>query len=152
MGTISNVSELGISSGFTYDPSTGNLTADGDIRTTGWTNYSSVSTISGWASYESGAKLIYYKKVGNLVFCSYYIRGVTNSSSASFTLPWASTSTYFVIGTGVNLDDSTSYIGSIYNSNGTIYICRQFSNGEFTESTVTKDCRGSFWFEASAIS
>lgn len=63
---------------------------DGDIRNVAWTDYSAVSTVTGWSSFTT--KTIYYKKVGNLVFVSFTIAGTSNANNAQFTLPYTDNS------------------------------------------------------------
>jgi len=62
-----------------------------DFYTTGWTDYSGTSTIVGWAA--SPTAVIDYKKIGKLVFCKFDITGTSNSTAASFTLPYGITNT-----------------------------------------------------------
>jgi hypothetical protein len=50
-----------------------------------WTSYSDTSTIVGWGSHS--AKQIYYKKIGKLVFVKFYLSGVSDSTTVTFTLP-----------------------------------------------------------------
>ena len=51
----------------------------------GWIDYSSTSTVSGWTSFTT--KEIFYKKIGRLVLVVFNIEGTSNSLSASFTVP-----------------------------------------------------------------
>ena len=55
---------------------------------TAWTDYSATSTIVGWSSYTT--KQIYYKDIGKTRFVTFVLYGTSNSTSASFTLPSAS--------------------------------------------------------------
>lgn len=117
---------------------------NGEIATVPWTDYSAISTIDGWATFE--AKEIFYKLVGRTCFCTYYLRGESNSTDVSFTLPWSGHSSYYILGFSQNMDVSTNYIGTIVNLNGIINVYRQFESAAFTASG-TKDVRGNFWFE-----
>ena len=148
MGDINNVSELSIADELKYDPATG------DVYTVPWTDYSNISTIIGWD--ENGQDpifepKIYYKKVGKLVFCQYCIRGVSNNTQTSFSLPWADAlAGYGRLCISVNLDNtSNNTLGFAYNINGVVTITKVYTGGE-NEWTAsgTKDVRGSFWFEA----
>lgn len=58
---------------------------------TAWTDYSATSTIVGWSSYTT--KQIYYKDIGKTRFVTFMLYGTSNSTSASFTLPSASSNT-----------------------------------------------------------
>lgn len=53
---------------------------------TSWTDYSSTSTVTGWASYVT--KTIKYIDYGKFVMVSYYISGPSNSTSTNFTVPF----------------------------------------------------------------
>lgn len=64
---------------------------------TTWTDYSSTSTVVGWSSFSN--KQIAYSVIGNTVFVRFFIGGTSNSTSATFTLPFATTT---LITTGVN--------------------------------------------------
>lgn len=55
-----------------------------------WTDYSSTSTITGWSSF--GKKYILYKKIGNLLYVRWDLDGISNATSATFTLPYSSVS------------------------------------------------------------
>lgn len=54
-----------------------------------WTNYSGVSVITGWGSYDGGYPKIYYRTIEDLVYLWFRIEGVSDSTSTSFTLPYA---------------------------------------------------------------
>jgi hypothetical protein len=58
---------------------------------TAWTDYSATSTIVGWSSYTT--KSIYYKDIGKTRFVTFTLYGTSNSTSATFTLPSASSNT-----------------------------------------------------------
>jgi len=57
------------------------------LDTVPWTDYSAVSTITGFAAYTQ--KEIYYKRIGKLVFVSYGIGGNSDGVDVRFTLPYA---------------------------------------------------------------
>lgn len=67
-----------------YSPN--NLQIDKDIYTHPWDDWSNSGTVVGWSSYST--KNIDYKKVGDLVFVSFYINGTSNSTGTYFTLPY----------------------------------------------------------------
>lgn len=124
---------------------------DGDIATTQWTDYASTSTVVGWTTFEE--KHIFYKRVGNTVFCTFYIRGASDSADTSFTLPWAAKNAGFVLAICSNVDNSsTTSLGEVFNSNGVVSITKTYGGGvgAWTASN-TKDTRGSFCFELAAI-
>ena len=57
----------------------------------GWTDYSASSTIVGWSSFIT--KQIYYKDIGKTRFVTFTLYGTSNSTSATFTVPSASSNT-----------------------------------------------------------
>ena len=63
--------------------------SSGDLASVAWQNYSS-STISGWSSLS--VNKIYYKKFGKFCYVKYDLEGVSNATTASFTVPYASSS------------------------------------------------------------
>ena len=66
----------------------GDLAVTGDISTVQWVDYGGTSTIVGWSGTPTAN--IWYKKIGNLVFVMFAISGTSNSTSATFSLPYAS--------------------------------------------------------------
>lgn len=58
-----------------------------------WTDYSSSSTIVGWAASPTSG--IFYWRLGGIVFCHVYITGTSNATTISFTLPFAVKSTTY---------------------------------------------------------
>jgi len=50
-----------------------------------WTDYSATSTVVGWA--DGLTKTIYYKLTGKTCIVRFYITGISNSTTTSFTLP-----------------------------------------------------------------
>lgn len=57
------------------------------VQASPWTDYTDISTVVGWSSFTN--KKIFYKKIGQLVFVKFYLEGTSNSTSATFTLPFA---------------------------------------------------------------
>lgn len=66
----------------------GDLMVTGDINTVPWQDYGASSTIGGFSSVTTAN--IWVKKVGNLVFVTYYILGVSNANTFTFTVPFTS--------------------------------------------------------------
>lgn len=62
------------------------LSSSADFYTIAWTDYSATSTIVGWSSFTY--KKIMYKRIGKLIFVSFYLDGTSDSTSATFTLPY----------------------------------------------------------------
>lgn len=144
---------------------TGTLTADGttievksdisfegDVYTVGWTDYSATSTIVGWSSYIT--KKIYYKKIGKLCFINFAIRGTSDSTAASFTLPY--TSSNDEAGTGfmaaVQIKDNGTDLTTpgrvrVQPNEDVLYGYKDMVSGAWTNSGE-KMIRGQFWYEA----
>jgi hypothetical protein len=120
----------------------------GDLYTKKWTNYSTSSSITGWTSFT--IKSIYYKRIGNVVFCQYVIEGSATGTSASFTLP----STLAKAS-----DESCVNIMRAYNSGSWAAGLQVLGNGSYTvnlysdpggggwASSGTKRVQGQFWYE-----
>jgi hypothetical protein len=58
-----------------------------DVYTVAYSDYFSLSTITGWDSVGLSGN-IYYKKIGAHVSINYYITGTSTATTASFTLPY----------------------------------------------------------------
>lgn len=74
-------------------PSAGGIIPHANIITTGFTDYSATSTVTGWSS--TTTKKIFYKKFGNTVFVWFIITGTSDSTSTNFTLPVATPAAWF---------------------------------------------------------
>ena len=61
--------------------------------TVAWTNYSSTSSVTGWAATPT-TKIFYYR-IGKLVVVTWNITGTSNSNPTNFTLPYAANSDGF---------------------------------------------------------
>jgi hypothetical protein len=118
-----------------------------DMYNTAWTDYSSTSTVVGWASFTT--KSIYYKKVGKLVFLSVYLNGESNSALATITVP---------NGPSVQADFSIfAADGGVYTAGGgagnvsssTAYFYKDMAFTAFTASG-NKIVRGQCWWEAAS--
>ena len=92
------VTSDGSASAYTYFYPTGvdfekNVTINGtlnvteDIASVAKYDYSSTSTVVGWSSFST--KRIDVKKVGKTVYVDFFIRGTSNSTFATFTVPYA---------------------------------------------------------------
>lgn len=128
----------------------GDLVVDGDIYAEEWTDYSGISTIVGWSTFTS--KFLDYKKVGNLVFVEFDLRGTSNSTAVTFTLPYASG-----MGTGrfaygvirVRDNSGTITVGDFFLPSGTSTVtCRPAPGGGGWTASGTKEVLGQFWYEA----
>ena len=52
-----------------------------------WADYGSTSSITGWASYTT--KMLYYEKLGSMVYVNFQLEGVGTGSIVKFTLPYS---------------------------------------------------------------
>lgn len=127
---------------------TTNVVTTADIYTTGFTDYSASSTIVGWSSFT--LKKIFYKKVGRTVFVWYVLSGTSNSTSASFTVPVATSADFNVnSSTGPVADNGASQANgysSISTSTPTqVDLIR--SAGTAWTASGTKTVTGQFMYE-----
>lgn len=87
------------------------ISGDGDVYSTAYTDYSSSSTVTGWST---PTKKIYYKRIGKLVYVWFQISGTSNATTASFTLPYTTANTVdFAVG-GYSLDNTATTPGVAY--------------------------------------
>ena len=114
-------------------------------------DYSGISTIIGWSSYTN--KVIRYTKIARLVFVYFYISGISNSTTTSFTLPVASLSipgsyTLFVSGI-IGQDNGTTQTNpakaSFGDETSTVDFFKNFVGDAWTASG-TKIITGCFWY------
>ena len=71
----------------TYNDATSSIQTqlNAKLTTASWIDYSATSTIVGWSSFTT--KGIFYKIIDNVLFCNFYIEGISNATTATFTLP-----------------------------------------------------------------
>lgn len=116
----------------------------------GWTDYSTLSTITGWASFT--AKQLSYRKVGRLVFVVFLLQGTSNNTLTSFTLPFTplgvlpDTITLAVPARDGGAVISTA-ICSVTNGNATASLYKDLTGTAWT-ATGIKDVRGAFFYPA----
>ena len=125
------------------------IVSDGDIYTTTWTDYGGSSTVVGWSSFS--VKKIYYKKVGKLVFVWFHLEGTSNSTAASFTLPYNNALDTLVITTGFVHDNGVSQSTpgrfQLIPNGATVNMYLDMAAATFTASG-TKEMYGTFFYEA----
>ena len=134
---------------------TGVATFTADVLTVAWTDYTASSTIVGWTSFVSGKKWILYKKLGKLVFVQFYIEGTSNSTSTTFTLPFASyNNSYGQMEYGavlITTQNSGSFVGPgvamVSAGSSTVNVFSSTAQLGWTASS-TKAIGGSFWYES----
>jgi hypothetical protein len=125
-----------------------NVVISADVYTTAWTDYAATSTIVGWSG--SPTKLIYYKKVGKLVFVQFEIFGTSDNAGATFTLPYDMSNVVdarFAIETiDLGVTDSTPGMGQILQGEpGKAKFYRTWAGGAFMDSG-SKGIKGQFWY------
>jgi hypothetical protein len=113
-----------------------------------WAEYSATSTITGWASFTE--KSIKIKKIGKIAFVSFFIRGTSNATGASFTLPDTVPSTPYDTQTYIRTADNTSTLGigfvSLPASTSTPTLFKNLAGDNWTNSG-TKTVSGQFFYE-----
>ena len=75
-----------------WDNTAKSLMVAGDIKTVGWTDYSSTVTFTGIDDWTGGWKQIFYKKIGKLVFLTWSFGGHKNTPGTAqlrITIPYA---------------------------------------------------------------
>ena len=129
---------------------TGLLTVTGDAYTVIWTDYSDSSTITGWSSYTY--KEIYYKVIGKLIFVSFHIYGTSDSTSASFTIPYTVSNNPSTVNVGQVVipvvDNGSSAFGFIYaDKNTSVIYAVPSASGAYDDwtSSGNKRIRGEIW-------
>ena len=119
---------------------------DDTLEDVAWTNYGATSTVVGWSS--TTQKVIYYKKVGKLVFVTFAISGTSDSASTSFTLPYA-VSNLVQIDLVIRAVDSGSYIYGLMEI-GASSVANFYTTlaGVAWTASGTKTIIGQFWYES----
>ena len=116
---------------------------------TTWTEYYASSTVTGWSGVPS-PKLIYYKKIGKIVFVQFDISGTSNSTSTSFTVPFTSSNTAEVHAAGRVQDNTGTFVaGLIYlpaNSDLVSLTADMSGSGGSWTASGTKAVHGQFWY------
>jgi hypothetical protein len=131
---------------------TARLTIDsaGDVFSEDWTDYSATSTVVGWSS--TTIKLIYYKRIGKLVFVAFDINGTSDSATATFTLPHTSAGPFTQLnGILVRNNGTTSTTPgriTILNGGVTCQAGLNMSNAAGFTASGEKRILGQFWYEA----
>lgn len=98
---------------------------------TDWVDYSATSTVVGWSSFTT--KWIFYRVIGKQIFVSFRLTGTSNSTSATFTLPFNAGANFIAYSLNVGITDN----GATSNTPG-----RVNSNTSSNLITITKDNSG----------
>lgn len=112
-----------------------------------WVDYSSTSTVTGWSSFTT--KIILYKLSYKTIHVIFYLGGTSNSSTATFTLPTASSSNCYVSLTYIAVNSGTSVSGCRYELPGSssTVTCDPTNGGGTWTSSGTKVVRGEFFYK-----
>ena len=112
-----------------------------------WTSYQDTSTIIGWDTRSQN--LLYYKRVGDLVYVAYNFYGVSDATTISFTLPYTNNgvlnfyaSPAVAINSGVN--ETTPGYAELLNGSATVTVRR--NNGVAWTASGNKGIWGEFWY------
>jgi len=111
------------------------LIIEADVYTTSYTDYGATSTVTGWSVFNT--KLIYYKKVGKTVTVWFHLDGTSNSTGASFTLPFTSANTLEPVWTACRAYDNgadltTPALAQLGNNSATVNCFRTWASGAWT--------------------
>lgn len=122
----------------------------GDFYTVAWTDYGVTSTIVGWSSFS--IKSIFYKKIGKLVFVTFYIYGVSNSTAVTFTLPYTSKNDALNYMAAIQAFDNSVTLTTpgrmrLPNNSNIVTCYSNFASAVWTASN-DKAVIGQFWYEA----
>jgi hypothetical protein len=126
---------------------------DGAPAETAWTDYSATSTVTGWSAFTT--KKIYYTKIGKLVLAAFSIIGTSNTTGASFTLPFTSANTTVgFIGSGGQIQDNggavdtTASLVMLPADSATVSIYRTLSGSNTFTASGTKQVNGTIVYES----
>jgi hypothetical protein len=116
------------------------------VTAVSWKDYSATSTIVGWSSFSE--KAIEYKKIGKLVFVNFRLRGTSDDTSTTFTLPYSEEHVGHPIFMCRSEDNSNLAIafGQML-SGSTVSLWPDLAASAWT-SSGTKSVYGQFWYEA----
>lgn len=143
--TNANFVFLIVTGSFTFTG--GPIVSVGDIYTAAYQNYTATSTVVGYSSFTT--ELIYYKKVGNMMWVWFGLVGTSNATTVSFTLPFTSTNTLSsrvaCTGTDNGTVLTTPALAILSANSSTVNVFKDFSSAVWT-STGTKSVVGEFFY------
>jgi len=128
-------------------------TFTGDVFSTAWTDFGGTSTIVGWVTPLANSTLINYKKVGNIVYVQFYLDGVSDATTVTFTLPFTQISTNGVeLKVAIQVGDNAVIQAApgmlTLPSNSVIATCHLDMSGAAWTASGNKRVQGQFWYEA----
>lgn len=120
------------------------------FTTVAWTSYSASSTVNGFSG--TPTVVLYYKKIGNLVFIQFDISGTSNATGFTFTIPYTcnalaglNTSWGYGVDNGTVL--TTPGVITLAANGTTVNIYKNSAGGAWTNSGA-KQAIGQFWYES----
>jgi hypothetical protein len=117
------------------------------VSETAWTDYSSTSTVVGWA--PTPTKNIRYKKIGNTVFVSFDIRGTSSANNITFTLPYSAATGSYIRNPVYFTDAGTSaYPAMAAISSDTVSVTKDWDATDKWATSGNKLVQGQFFYEA----
>jgi hypothetical protein len=126
-----------------------------DVYSVPWTDYYSSSTIVGWSSLTAGRRQIMYRTLGDMVWVSFHLEGVSNATSATFTVPYTAiaiaTSHSFSNALGFTYDNSV-YLAPGYfllaNNDNVVkcVVAEANSSAPGWTASGSKIVEGEFWY------
>jgi hypothetical protein len=129
--------------GLLFDSSTG------DIATVQWSNYYSSSTVVGFSSMTNS--IINYKRFGKLVFVQVNLGGTSDTTTLTFTLPYATRSDEIMVHPIKYINAGTwgTTPGSVQlgTSDSSVTAYTDMDTAAWSD-TGTKGIQGNFWYEA----
>lgn len=124
------------------------FTSGQDVQTVAYQDYSGTSTIVGWASFTT--KLIYYKKIGKLVWVWWDLRGTSNTTTVTFTLPFTAANTVSHRMCSDTTDNgvrtTTGGEGVLPGNSSTVQVYKDMSQAVWTNSG-TKEAIGMIFYQ-----
>ena len=113
-----------------------------------WADYSTQSTVVGWASFTT--KKIYTKKIGKTVFVAFDIRGTSNATTVTFTLPYTSAMTFptraCAFTTDNDINTTTGGLIDLATGASLVNLFKDMAGAAWT-ALGSKFAVGQFWYE-----
>ena len=113
-----------------------------------WADYSTQSTVVGWTSFTT--KQIYTKKINKTVFVAFDIRGTSNATTATFTLPYTSAMSILracAFTTDNNINTTTGGLIDLATGASLVNLFKDMAGAAWT-ALGSKFAVGQFWYES----